>query len=501
MAGPLRSESHGRGDRGFPLGAPRQRGTARTDALRLDLRGPSRIHWGYNLFSADGRDNSRCYIGFRRLGEEIQTMSDVAIRVENLSKRYRIGQREGYLALRDVLARGLKAPFRLLKRDPQNLSRRSNEYIWALKDVSFEVKRGEVVGIIGRNGAGKTTLLKILSRITEPTEGYAEVRGRVGSLLEVGTGFHPELTGRENIYLNGAILGMKKREIDRKFDEIVAFAEVEKFIDTPVKYYSSGMYVRLAFAVAAHLEPEILLVDEVLAVGDIRFQRKCIGKMHEVSREGRTVLIVSHNMDIIRLLCQQIILLNEGKLIFWGDTDKGIREYSEKKDELMYPIIDLTNWPERDGSGEVRAVKIKLFHPIRGSTTTFYFGEPIGFEIDLEAKSQNCYTVFVIQIKTEEGTPVCDFVSLNGGLDLCKISTGDKVRAIVPENRFYPGLYIGDLWIGDEASRRLDFVKNCFRFEIIQGTHSRIERPLRRELGVVFQPSSWQIIHCKDKSK
>jgi len=184
-------------------------------------------------------------------------MSDVAIRVENLSKKYRIGQREGYLALRDVLARGIRAPFRLLKRDSQNLFRRSNEYIWALKDVSFEVKRGEVVGIIGRNGAGKTTLLKILSRITEPTEGYAEVRGRVGSLLEVGTGFHPELTGRENIYLNGAILGMKKREIDRKFDEIVAFAEVEKFIDTPVKYYSSGMYVRLAFAVAAHLEPEI----------------------------------------------------------------------------------------------------------------------------------------------------------------------------------------------------------------------------------------------------
>ena len=215
-------------------------------------------------------------------------MTDIAIRVENLSKQYRIGGPQArYKTIRESLTETVQAPFRRLASVVRGQSSAvTNETIWALKDVSFEVKRGEVVGISGRNGAGKTTLLKILSRITEPTEGYAEIHGRVGSLLEVGTGFHPELTGRENIYLNGAILGMKRAEIERKFDEIVAFAEIEKFIDTPVKHYSSGMYVRLAFAVAAHLEPEILLVDEVLAVGDARFQKKCLGKMGEVSAQG-----------------------------------------------------------------------------------------------------------------------------------------------------------------------------------------------------------------------
>src|SRR5262249_29393334 len=222
-------------------------------------------------------------------------MDDIAIRVKNVSKQYEIGAAKLRSdTLRDQLADGLKTVFR---RNGQ--SRRGTETIWALKDVSFEVKEGEVVGIIGRNGAGKSTLLKILSRITDPTAGYAEIRGRVGSLLEVGTGFHPELTGRENIYLNGAVLGMKKSEIDRKFDEIVAFAEIEKFIDTPVMRYSSGMYVRLAFAVAAHLEPEILIVDEVLAVGDLAFRKKCLGKMGKVAKEGRTILLVSHDMTVI----------------------------------------------------------------------------------------------------------------------------------------------------------------------------------------------------------
>src|SRR6266478_636505 len=235
-------------------------------------------------------------------------MSDIAIKVEGLSKRYRIGaNQQSYRTLKEKLTQTAATPFRAL----QSLAGRnghssSNGYeskaeIWALKDVSFEIKRGEVVGIIGRNGAGKSTLLKILSRITEPTEGRVVLGGRVASLLEVGTGFHPELTGRENIFLNGAILGMTRREIARKFDEIVAFAEVEKFLDTPVKRYSSGMYVRLAFAVAAHLEPEILIVDEVLAVGDVRFQKKCLGKMQDVSKnQGRTVLFVSHNMDAIQ---------------------------------------------------------------------------------------------------------------------------------------------------------------------------------------------------------
>ncbi|NOZ64339.1 MAG: ABC transporter ATP-binding protein, partial [Caldiserica bacterium] len=221
--------------------------------------------------------------------------ADTVIRVEGLGKKYRLGSptKYKYKALRDVIGGVLSAPFKIRR---SRSGESEKELIWALKDVSFEVKRGEVVGIIGRNGAGKTTLLKILSRITPPTEGYAEIRGRIGSLLEVGTGFHPELTGRENIYLSGAILGMKKKEIDRKFDEIVAFSELEKFLDTPVKFYSSGMFVRLAFSVAAHLEPEILLVDEVLAVGDASFQKKCLGKMGNVAKEGRTVLFVSHNM-------------------------------------------------------------------------------------------------------------------------------------------------------------------------------------------------------------
>src|SRR3990167_5029385 len=249
-------------------------------------------------------------------------MSDIAIKVENLSKLYRIGNRESYKALRDVLSDAISAPFRWFRN-----SQSANNYFWALKDISFEVKKGEVIGIIGRNGAGKSTLLKILCRITEPTEGYAKIYGRVGSLLEVGTGFHPELTGRENIYLNGAILGMSKAEINRKFDEIVAFAEVEKFIDTPVKHYSSGMYTRLAFAVAAHMETEILLVDEVLAVGDITFQKKCLGKMEDVAKKGRTVLFISHNMNMVRLLCEQTLLLDNGKTEAIGKTDKVIEKY------------------------------------------------------------------------------------------------------------------------------------------------------------------------------
>jgi lipopolysaccharide transport system ATP-binding protein len=270
-------------------------------------------------------------------------MSDIAIRCEGLSKQYRIGKRERYRALRDVLTDSLSAPFRLIAnsfRDSHkspisnlescltsDLQPLTSDSFWALDDVSFEIKHGEVVGIIGRNGAGKSTLLKILSRITEPTRGFAEINGRVGSLLEVGTGFHPELTGRENIYLNGAILGMKRAEIERRFDEIVAFAETEKFLDTPVKYYSSGMQMRLAFAVAAHLDPEILLIDEVLAVGDAAFQKKCLGKMSDVAREGRTVLFVSHNMAAVNRICERCILLESGLIKADADTHTITAQY------------------------------------------------------------------------------------------------------------------------------------------------------------------------------
>src|SRR6516162_3321825 len=262
-------------------------------------------------------------------------MSDVAIAVENLSKSYLIGhqaaERESYTALRDVLAREARNFARKgldFIRGRQIVQGDQVEEFWALRDVSFEVKRGEVLGIIGRNGAGKSTLLKILSRVTEPTRGRVTLRGRVASLLEVGTGFHPELTGRENIYLNGAILGMSRVEIRKKFDEIVAFAEVEKFLDTPVKHYSSGMYVRLAFAIAAHLEPDILVVDEVLAVGDVEFQKKCLGKMQDVAGHGRTVLFVSHNMAAIAGLTHATMVLHVGRVEFIGPTPAALKTYS-----------------------------------------------------------------------------------------------------------------------------------------------------------------------------
>jgi lipopolysaccharide transport system ATP-binding protein len=253
-------------------------------------------------------------------------MSDIAIRVEGIGKEYRIGERaQAYNTLRDTIAGVATLPKRLLT--PRPPREREETHFWALQDVSFEVRHGDVVGVIGHNGSGKSTLLKILSRITEPTKGFARIQGRVGSLLEVGTGFHPELTGRENTYLNGAILGMKRAEVNRKFDEIIAFSGVEKFIDTPVKHYSSGMYLRLAFAVAAHLDPEILLIDEVLAVGDAEFQRKCLGKMRDVARGGRTVLFVSHNMAAIESLCSHAIELRRGKIVTSGSTRDVLQKY------------------------------------------------------------------------------------------------------------------------------------------------------------------------------
>jgi lipopolysaccharide transport system ATP-binding protein len=288
-------------------------------------------------------------------------MSDIAIRVENLSKQYKI-----VLAkyrpdtLRDHLADAIKSLFHR-NGHPLTLSAERSaptDTLWALKNVSFEVKQGEIVGIIGRNGAGKSTLLKILSRITEPTEGRAEVYGRVGSLLEVGTGFHPELTGQENIYLNGAILGMKKAEMNRLFKEIVAFAEVEKFIDMPLKRYSSGMYLRLAFAVAAHLEPEILIIDEVLAVGDAAFQKRCLDKMREVTREGRTVLFVSHNMAAIQGLCSKCFLLSSGQLVAEGPPGSVVEEYLADT-SVATPAL-LAQRKDRQGSGEIQFLEVSI---------------------------------------------------------------------------------------------------------------------------------------------
>lgn len=299
-------------------------------------------------------------------------MSDVAIRVEGVGKMYRIGgTQERYRTLRDSITDALAAPFKraysLLRGQPYGAAG-LEETIWALKNVSFEVKQGEVLGIIGRNGAGKSTLLKILSRITEPTEGYIDVFGRVGALLEVGTGFHPELTGRENIYLNGAILGMSRLEIERKFDEIVAFAEVEKFIDTPVKHYSSGMGLRLGFAVAAHLEPEILIVDEVLAVGDAAFQKKCLGKMSDVASKGRTVLFVSHNMQAVQNLCERAILLEHGALIYSGETSDVVQHYlGHSLQNRLSVQWDLDNAPGNDKAKLLNA-SVQLANPEHDSS-------------------------------------------------------------------------------------------------------------------------------------
>jgi lipopolysaccharide transport system ATP-binding protein len=291
-------------------------------------------------------------------------MNDTVIRAEKIDKLFHIGTKQGsYRTFRETVTDAFTAPFRrigkLLRGQPSGASELDEE-VWALKDVSFQIKRGEVVGFIGRNGAGKSTLLKVLSRITEPTNGYAEIYGRVGSLLEVGTGFHPELTGRENIYLNGAILGMKRIEINRKFDEIVAFSEVDKFIDTPVKHYSSGMYLRLAFAVAAHLEPEILIVDEVLAVGDARFQKKCLNKMEDIGKEGRTVLFVSHNMPAVIRLCERAILLDGGTMVADGPTHQIVGAYlrTENNATAERKWSDLNEAPGSDVA-RLRAVRTR----------------------------------------------------------------------------------------------------------------------------------------------
>ena len=315
-------------------------------------------------------------------------MSDIAIKVEDLGKRYTIGATaERYETLRDSIARSISAPVRGIRNrlksraDGGHHLQQDPPHIWALRHLSFDVRKGQVIGVIGRNGAGKSTLLKILSRVTEPSEGYAEIHGRVGSLLEVGTGFHPELTGRENIYLNGAILGMARSEIDKKFDEIVAFSEVEKFIDTPVKRYSSGMYLRLAFSVAAHLEPEILVVDEVLAVGDAEFQRKCLGKMSNVAEEGRTVLFVSHNMSAILRLTEESLVLDKGSLIMRAPSQKAVEHYLSSG----YAQVGERTWAQEEIPPDAypftpRLVRVRDHHG--RVVDTLRSSEPITIEIE-----------------------------------------------------------------------------------------------------------------------
>lgn len=335
--------------------------------------------------------------------------SKIKIEICGLGKKYNIFHQPGYIALRDVLISYLKGPFQILGARKKGLVLK--EDLWALKDVSFEVKEGEVVGIIGRNGAGKTTLLKVLSRITHPTEGQIHLRGRVASLLEVGTGFHPELTGGENIYFNGAILGMKKREIERKFDEIVEFSGVEKFLDTPVKRFSSGMQVRLAFSVAAHLEPEILLIDEVLAVGDAQFQKKCLGKMKDVSKSGRTILFVSHNMNAIRNLCNRAILLEFGRLSMEDVPENVVTKYLGQNltTDTLISCKELESRLEgaiKKSNPTIRFIELSLLNELNLPCNTFDSDRPVKVCITYECLVKVIDLRVVVQIVDEENRAI-----------------------------------------------------------------------------------------------
>jgi lipopolysaccharide transport system ATP-binding protein len=350
-------------------------------------------------------------------------MSNLAIKAVGLSKQYRIGQQqENYRLLRDKISDFFAAPLRRRKAG-------QTADFWALKDVSFEVERGAAVGVIGRNGAGKSTLLKLLSRITEPTSGHAEVRGRVRSLLEVGTGFHQELTGRENIFLNGAILGMRRAEIARKFDEIVAFAEVEKFIDTPVKRYSSGMYLRLAFAVAAHLESEVLLVDEVLAVGDAAFQRKCLGKMGEVAQQGRTVLFVSHNMSAVKELCDKGILLDGGRVAFQGGSAQCIAEYMRRME--AEPV---------DISAGARELAIGPLQVHSGAPAGVVSGEPFRVTLPLAGRDVQNPTMFFI-VEDFTGNVVVHSRVNSRDLGVESVNGACRLELELPALWLAPGMY------------------------------------------------------------
>jgi lipopolysaccharide transport system ATP-binding protein len=395
-------------------------------------------------------------------------MSEIAIRVEGIRKRYRIGEREKYVALRDVLTNALKAPLRMLRRRGGAAGNGRPDHIWALDGVSLEIQHGEAVGLIGRNGAGKTTLLKILSRITKPTEGRAEIRGRVGSLLEVGTGFHQELTGRENIYLNGAILGMKKAEIDRKFDEMVAFAEVETFLDTPVKHYSSGMYVRLAFAVAAHLEPEILLVDEVLAVGDAAFQKKCLGKMGEVTRAGRTVVFVSHNMSAILNLCSRGLLIERGRLAKDGTAQETARAYLESLQVgRSENLLDIT---ERWGRGRVKFSRVSIEDAQGRALEHAMSAETLCVVLHYESQQvqmlQNCRISVAVEDLFGQVFFVCSTEMTSN--EPQNLPPRGAVRCVIPRLPLSQGRYNLTLFV--EVNREMeDWIPSAVALDVVDG--------------------------------
>ncbi|NEO48876.1 ABC transporter ATP-binding protein [Moorena sp. SIO3I6] len=420
-------------------------------------------------------------------------MSDSVIRVENLGKKYLIGhqQPEKYTALRDVIANGAKNLFKSFQ-NPKARIPNSTEEFWALKDVSFEIKQGDRVGIIGRNGAGKSTLLKILSRITEPTKGRIEINGRVASLLEVGTGFHPELTGRENIYLNGSILGMSKVEIKRKFDEIVAFAEVEKFLDTPVKRYSSGMYVRLAFAVAAHLEPDILMVDEVLAVGDAQFQKKCLGKMEDVGKEGRTVLFVSHNISAIKTLCHTGIYLDKGNIGYLGDVSTSVTKYLTSGETQELPYISL----RENANLPIQLLFVSVVNEQDDLATQHPYNEPFSLKIQVLVRSRisKIYLASHIHDSDLETLIFTRDFELDENF-LMHREPGVYTYSIkVPAPLLVPGKYRISVHVARSSPAEIITGVDCVcPFEIIDNGSTRAKTgfPWR---GKIYTPLKWEVI-------
>jgi|ERR1035437_2260368 lipopolysaccharide transport system ATP-binding protein len=421
-------------------------------------------------------------------------MSSV-ITVENLSKKYIIGhqKQERYTALRDVWANGTKRftrklihPFAAPENDP------THEEFWALRDVSFDIQQGDRVGIIGRNGAGKSTLLKILSRITEPTSGRVKINGRVASLLEVGTGFHPELTGRENIYLNGAILGMSKAEIKSKFDEIVTFAEVERFLDTPVKRYSSGMYVRLAFAVAAHLEPEILIVDEVLAVGDAQFQKKCLGKMESAGREGRTVLFVSHNMVALKSLCKKAIWLNAGSVVKNGRAEDVVSNYLQNGAPVnMHQVWDDTK--SAPGNKNVRLHSVKISYDGEASGESLTVATPLDWEFQFWNFEHNALLNFSVVLYDSQDVCIFNIASS------AKVYPEGMVKGTchIPENFLNDGVYRVRLLIVKDMSVALIDIDNVATFEVYD---KREEAWYGKWQGAVRPKFKWETMAISDKT-
>ncbi|HEV7993898.1 MAG TPA: ABC transporter ATP-binding protein [Gemmatimonadaceae bacterium] len=414
-------------------------------------------------------------------------MSDAAVRVDGLGKEYQLGRTvERYPTLRDALMRGAAQAARTIATLGRNHGRQGPERFWALRDVSLEIGRGEVVGIVGRNGAGKSTLLKILARVTEPTEGSARLRGRIGSLLEVGTGFHPELTGRENTLLNGAILGMRRAEILRKFDEIVAFAEVERFIDTPVKHYSSGMYLRLAFAVAAHLEPEILLVDEVLAVGDAAFQKKCIGKMSEVSHHGRTVLFVSHNMDAVQRLCTRSVLLEHGRVAMYEDTPAVVARYFATSGERPAPgdRVDLSAAVRR-GSGEARFVEARYAGAAEGVGLVEPDG-PLTVTAVIESDVARTVESVALTIRSRVGAKLVNADTIALGQSVTLRQGRSEVSLRIDALHLNPGAYSVALWLSRAAGPPIDYIESAFELDVVRA----------RESGFGLTPTADGLVPC-----